>query len=421
MCLRGGLQRTSRLRVLVGDGAQLAAGGVPAAGVVAGDAGEHRPAGPRRGCPSRVRREGLPLEGGVEGLGEGVVGAGPDSAHRAGRAQADAQVGVGPEVYWADSSGRRNTPISRGVTLGRTAAWMSTKTGRAPMRSPGRPPPRRDVERAFWGRIAEGTSSEDAAVAVGVSGPVASRWFRQRGSMSAALRCRPSSGRYLLFTEREEIALLRAQGAGVRQIARRIGRAASTVLRDLRRKRGHAGWATGVGRRSRSGRPKGPPAGPRPPNWSPDRLRDYVQDRLAARSVLFHRPTTKANSHGATPRRLPSPRQFRAPTEPGAGQLSLRTRSTVRPRAANQATALRSTPVAVAAVSSLWISALAMRLWSSSTVVVRQILWQGSLLAGLTWQGVLLHPVPRDAPLGHGVARHVVPAGPPASVVEEHP
>src|SRR4051794_9298420 len=60
------------------------------------------------------------------------------------------------DVYWADSTGRRNTPISRGVTMGRTAAWMSTKTGRAPMRSPGRPPPRREVERAFWAKIAEG-------------------------------------------------------------------------------------------------------------------------------------------------------------------------------------------------------------------------------------------------------------------------
>src|SRR4051794_3517570 len=118
------------------------------------------------------------------------------------------------DVYWADSSGRRNTAISRGVALRRTAAWMSTKTGRAPMRSPGRPP-RRDVERAFWARIADGRSSEDAAVAVGVSGLVGSRWFRQRGGMSGSLRTGPSSDRYLSFAEREEIALPRVQGAGV--------------------------------------------------------------------------------------------------------------------------------------------------------------------------------------------------------------
>jgi len=33
------------------------------------------------------------------------------------------------------------------------------------------------------------------------------------------------SGRYLSFAEREEIAILRAQGCGVREIARRISRA----------------------------------------------------------------------------------------------------------------------------------------------------------------------------------------------------
>jgi hypothetical protein len=88
------------------------------------------------------------------------------------------------------------------------------------MRSPGRPPARRDVERAFWLKIAEGLSSEDAAIACGVSGPVGSRWFRERGGM-ASIRLRPPSGRYLSFAEREEIALLRAQD---------VGRAASKSL-----------------------------------------------------------------------------------------------------------------------------------------------------------------------------------------------
>jgi IS30 family transposase len=34
----------------------------------------------------------------------------------------------------------------------------------------------------------------------------------------------PISGRYLSFAEREEIAMLKAQGAAVREIARRLGR-----------------------------------------------------------------------------------------------------------------------------------------------------------------------------------------------------
>jgi IS30 family transposase len=43
------------------------------------------------------------------------------------------------------------------------------------------------------------------------------------------------SGRCLSFQEREEIAILRAQGAGVREIARRLGRSPSTISRELRR------------------------------------------------------------------------------------------------------------------------------------------------------------------------------------------
>jgi IS30 family transposase len=45
----------------------------------------------------------------------------------------------------------------------------------------------------------------------------------------------PLSGRYLSFGEREEIAILRAQQHGVREIARRVGRSPSTISRELRR------------------------------------------------------------------------------------------------------------------------------------------------------------------------------------------
>ncbi len=60
--------------------------------------------------------------------------------------------------------------------------------------APGRWPVRRDVERAFWLKIAEGLTSEDAAIACGVSGPVGSRWFRERGGMPL-IQLSPSSGR----------------------------------------------------------------------------------------------------------------------------------------------------------------------------------------------------------------------------------
>ncbi|MGW0826211.1 helix-turn-helix domain-containing protein, partial [Streptomyces sp. NPDC002845] len=100
--------------------------------------------------------------------------------------------------------------------MGRPAGWTTAVTGRPAMRSPGKPPIRRDVERAFWKKIAEGLTSEDAAVACGVSGPVGSRWFRERGGMPS-IQLGPVSDRYLSFEEREEIALLKAQDVGVRE------------------------------------------------------------------------------------------------------------------------------------------------------------------------------------------------------------
>ena len=99
-------------------------------------------------------------------------------------------------------------------------------------RSPGAPALRRDVERLFWCEIAKGLTSEEAALAV--SQAAGSRWFRQRGGMPLFM-VSPVAGRYLSFSEREEIALLRGQGVGVREIARRLGRDPSTISRELRR------------------------------------------------------------------------------------------------------------------------------------------------------------------------------------------
>ena len=72
----------------------------------------------------------------------------------------------------------------------------------------------------------------------GVSVPVGSRWFRGSGGMPPthlAVSAAPLSERYLSFTEREEIALLRVQGHGVRHIARTLNRSPSTISRELRR------------------------------------------------------------------------------------------------------------------------------------------------------------------------------------------
>ncbi len=93
---------------------------------------------------------------------------------------------------------------------------------------------------------------------------------------------KPLSGRYLSFAEREEIALLRAHGCTMQDVARRIGRAASTVSRELRRNASTrsggleyrattAQWhAERSARRPKRAKLAGNPT-----------LRTYVQERLA--------------------------------------------------------------------------------------------------------------------------------------------
>ena len=148
--------------------------------------------------------------------------------------------------------------------------------------SPGRPEVAwREDRVSFWAVIATGVRTEDAAIAAGVSSPVGYRWFRHAGGVNP---CLPAtvSGRYLSFVEREDIALLRAQGHGVREIARRVGRSPSTISRELRRNASTRTWRLDyratlaqwhAERRAR--RPKVAKL------IENDRLRDYVQGRLA--------------------------------------------------------------------------------------------------------------------------------------------
>src|SRR5271163_437153 len=136
----------------------------------------------------------------------------------------------------ADSSGRRNTLTGVAMNIRKR---RSDRSGRVRLFSPGRPPVAgREERRRFWAAIAAGTASEDAAVGVGVPQAVGTRWFRKAGGMPPSmfgLSAKPLSGRYLSFAEREEIALLRVQGYSMQEVARRLGRVASTISRELRR------------------------------------------------------------------------------------------------------------------------------------------------------------------------------------------
>jgi hypothetical protein len=93
---------------------------------------------------------------------------------------------------------------------------------------------RREDRQRFWAAIAKGLTTEDAGLITGISPAVAARWFRHSGGMPSVSQA-PLSGRYLSFVEREEVALLRASGCGVRAIARHLHRAPSTISREVRR------------------------------------------------------------------------------------------------------------------------------------------------------------------------------------------
>jgi transposase, IS30 family len=58
------------------------------------------------------------------------------------------------------------------------------------------------------------------------------RWLAACGGVRPR-RGRDLKGRYLSFSEREEIALSRARGESVRLIARRVAKSPSTVSREL--------------------------------------------------------------------------------------------------------------------------------------------------------------------------------------------
>jgi len=89
------------------------------------------------------------------------------------------------------------------------------------------------------------------------------------------------SGRYLAFTDREQIGLWRVEGLGVREIARRLARAPSTISRELRRNA--ATRSGGFEYRATTAQWHADRAARRPKLAklaTNARLREYVQERL---------------------------------------------------------------------------------------------------------------------------------------------
>jgi IS30 family transposase len=136
-------------------------------------------------------------------------------------------------------------------------------------------PPRRDIVRRFWLAIRAGKSREEAAEALGYGRTTGLQWFRQAGGVVPAYVSAKPSVRKLSIEEREEIFAGVERGDSIRQIARCLGRAPSTVLRELRHNMWHQLY------RARQRRPHGMPVS-KPWNYRPS-LAQRRADAMARR------------------------------------------------------------------------------------------------------------------------------------------
>jgi IS30 family transposase len=137
----------------------------------------------------------------------------------------------------------------------------------------------RAVRVAFWDAVRSGLDVREALVVSG-AGRSGWRWFERAGGVKGLGPAGPVSGRCLSVAEREEIAVGLAAGQSVRVIAAGLGRAASTVSREVRRN------ATGRGYRAVPAQIKADVAARRPKTaklaGNPE-LHGWVQGKLERR------------------------------------------------------------------------------------------------------------------------------------------
>ena len=99
-------------------------------------------------------------------------------------------------------------------------------------------PPRRDHQRQFWRSIRAGLSVEEAAACLGASKWAGAKWFRKAGGVPPVSLVEPLRSRTLNIAEREKILAGINQGLSIRAIAASLGRAPSTVSREVTRNGG---------------------------------------------------------------------------------------------------------------------------------------------------------------------------------------
>ena len=135
----------------------------------------------------------------------------------------------------------------------------------------------REVRRRFWEELRAGGSVTDAAARAGVNRSSAANWVSQAGGMFPSQPAITSNR--LSFLDREEIWFGRSQGESMRSIAARLGRAPSTISRELRRGTTRNGYRPSSAEHLSRHRARRPRGGKLARN---QRLREYVQTGLGA-------------------------------------------------------------------------------------------------------------------------------------------
>jgi transposase, IS30 family len=164
----------------------------------------------------------------------------------------------------------------------------------------GRPAAPRALQVQFWEGIGSGLGIQEAGAAAGVGPVKAFAWFKQAGGVKSN-GPRPDSGRYLSVAEREEIAVGLAAGESLRAIAVRLGRAPSTISREVRRnsrgRRAYRALAAQGQAQYRAARPKTAKlagndglrelvAARLKKNWSPEQISVWLRRQFPGRPEM---------------------------------------------------------------------------------------------------------------------------------------
>jgi hypothetical protein len=170
---------------------------------------------------------------------------------------------------------------------------------------------KRDLDREvqYWEYLASGVGTVEACRLVGVSRKTGYLWPAEMGGVIAKKHSE-GSGRYLSMFERQRIASLHERGHGVRDIARRVGRSAWTISRELARnaKRWDDGYDPVMAHLRAHERARRPKAGrlSSPRGWHRASRTSSTSDGALSRSTCIYAVITHTTPTGRSPWRRPT-------------------------------------------------------------------------------------------------------------------